>query len=57
MSAKQEISRGFYCGWYWNYVDALPLIEQGFVTGPDVPGLGLQLLPDVQKRGEARLRV
>ncbi|MFP1632894.1 mandelate racemase/muconate lactonizing enzyme family protein [Zhengella sp. ZM62] len=54
---EQEISRGFYYGWYGDYVDALPPVEGGFVTVPEGPGLGMQLLPGIEKRAGTRHRI
>jgi galactonate dehydratase len=41
--AEQEIARGFYYGWYGDMVDIPPPLENGFITIPGGPGLGLAL--------------
>jgi len=53
----QESVRAFYTGWYRELVTQLPLVADGHVTLPDGPGLGLELLPEVEKRKDAVLRV
>lgn len=50
---EQEIARGFYYNWYQNLVDQLPPIENGMISVPDRAGLGMDLLPDLFKRGDA----
>ena len=50
---EQEIARGFYHGWYGDYVDNLPSIENGLITIADGPGLGLDLLPGLGDRNDA----
>ncbi|TFH43045.1 MAG: mandelate racemase/muconate lactonizing enzyme family protein [Lysobacterales bacterium] len=54
---EQEITRAFYYGWYHELVDALPPLENGFIRTPSGPGLGLDLLPEVERRADASLRV
>lgn len=54
---EQEITRAFYYGWYHELVDALPPLENGFIRTPPGPGLGLDLLPEVERRADASLRV
>jgi galactonate dehydratase len=39
----QEMVRAFYWGWYGDMVTALPPVEQGRITVPQGPGLGLAL--------------
>lgn len=46
----QESVRAFYRGWYPEVVTALPVVDGGFVTVPDAPGLGLELRPDIDER-------
>ena len=46
----QESVRAFYNGWYADVVTALPKVEQGFVTTPEGPGLGCELMPDIDQR-------
>ncbi|WP_299470426.1 mandelate racemase/muconate lactonizing enzyme family protein [uncultured Roseibium sp.] len=50
---EQEIARGFYYNWYQDFVDQLPPIENGMISVPDRAGLGMDLLPDLFKRGDA----
>jgi len=54
---EQEITRGFYYGWYHELVDQAPLVKDGFITVPDAPGLGLKLLPELSQRADARVRI
>ncbi len=54
---EQEIARGFYYGWYPDFVDNLPPVENGMITIPGGPGLGLDLLPDLTKREDAVHRI
>lgn len=54
----QESVRAFYTGWYKELVTDLPLVKDGMVSLPsNKPGLGLELLPDLTKRGDARVRI
>jgi len=55
--AEQEITRAFYYGWYHELVDTPPLLENGSIRTPPGPGLGLALLPELEKRADATLRV
>ncbi len=52
----QESVRAFYTGWYRELVTALPEITRGEVTVAQTPGLGLELLPGLEKRADAVLR-
>jgi len=54
---EQEIARGFYYGWYQDFVDNLPPIKNGMITVPSSPGLGLDLLPDLTSRSDAIHRI
>lgn len=45
----QESVRAFYRGWYRDVVTALPPVEKGMITVPPGPGLGLRLLPDLER--------
>ena len=54
---EQEIARGFYYGWYQDFVDHLPPIANGTITISGGPGLGMDLLPDLAKRDDAIHRV
>jgi L-alanine-DL-glutamate epimerase-like enolase superfamily enzyme len=53
----QESVRAFYTGWYRELVTALPEVVDGHVSLPAGPGLGLELLPEVEKRPDATRRV
>lgn len=53
---EQEFTRGFYYSWYPTLVDQLPPIENGQISAPAGPGLGLQLRDDVTSRDDASLR-
>jgi L-alanine-DL-glutamate epimerase-like enolase superfamily enzyme len=46
----QESVRAFYNGWYADVMTAIPKVKDGFVTVPEGPGLGCELLPDIEKR-------
>lgn len=54
--AEQEMTRGFYYGWYHDLVDQPPPVTDGFIRTPDGLGLGLDLLPDLTESAGARLR-
>lgn len=54
---EQEIARGFYYTWYQEFVDHLPPIDNGRISIPDGPGLGLHLLPDLVNRSDAIHRI
>ena len=52
----QETVRAFYYGWYGDLVTRLPPMENGRIRPPDGPGLGMELLPDLEKRPDATVR-
>ena len=52
----QESVRAFYTGWYTELVTGLPVVRDGAVTVGDKPGLGLELLPGIEKRPDAVIR-
>ncbi len=52
----QESVRAFFSGWYKELVTDLPRVENGFITAPDGPGLGIELLPDLPRRPDAIVR-
>ena len=54
---EQEIARGFYYNWYQDFVDQLPIIENGMITVSEKPGLGMELLPELFDRPDAVHRV
>jgi L-alanine-DL-glutamate epimerase-like enolase superfamily enzyme len=53
----QESVRAFYTGWYRELVTALPSVADGEITLGEAPGLGIELLPGVEKRADALVRV
>ena len=53
----QESVRAFFTGWYKELVTELPVVENGMISLNNKPGLGLELLPDLHKRGDAVVRV
>ncbi len=53
----QESVRAFYTGWYKELVTELPIVAEGHISVGDAPGLGTELLPDVEKRADATVRV
>jgi L-alanine-DL-glutamate epimerase-like enolase superfamily enzyme len=46
----QESVRAFYRTWYRDLVTALPQVEDGYITVPPGPGLGLELAPDIDRK-------
>jgi galactonate dehydratase len=53
----QESVRAFYSGWYTELVTELPPITKGEVTVNMKPGLGLDLLPGLDRRADATVRI
>lgn len=53
----QETVRAYYRTWYQDLVTALPPIENGSITVPSGPGLGLELVPDLDRKFTAKIRV
>jgi L-alanine-DL-glutamate epimerase-like enolase superfamily enzyme len=53
----QESVRALYTGWYREVSEGLPTVKNGQVTVSDRPGLGIELLPGLEKRPDARVRV
>ena len=53
----QESVRAFYTGWYTELVTELPPIAKGEVTVNMKPGLGLDLLPGLDRRADAMIRI
>ncbi|GFE48374.1 dehydratase [Roseobacter cerasinus] len=45
----QESVRAFYRTWYRDLVTALPPVEDGFITVPPGPGLGMELNPELDR--------
>ena len=52
----QEMVRAYYYGWYGDLVTELPPVDNGFISVPDAPGLGMALNPDVLKRDDVSVR-
>jgi L-alanine-DL-glutamate epimerase-like enolase superfamily enzyme len=52
----QESVRAFYAGWYREFLTALPAVENGWVTAPPGPGLGVDLRPEVFERPDVHIR-
>ncbi len=46
----QESVRAYYRTWYRDLVTALPDVADGYITVPPGPGLGMDLLPDIEQR-------
>ena len=53
----QESVRAFYSGWYKELVTELPTVTNGVVTVSGKPGLGLELMPDLERRADAVVRI
>ena len=53
----QESVRAFYNGWYRDMVTALPTINNGMITVPPGPGLGMELHPDLDRAFTTSRRV
>jgi galactonate dehydratase len=52
----QESVRAYYTGWYKELVTALPSVADGYLSPPEGPGLGTDLLPGLPERPDAHLR-
>jgi galactonate dehydratase len=53
----QESVRAFYRTWYRDLVTALPEVENGMITVPPGPGLGMELNPEIDRAFTALRRV
>ena len=53
----QESVRAYHRTWYRDLVTEVPPIENGSITVPSGPGLGLELMPDIEKRFNATVRI
>jgi galactonate dehydratase len=53
----QETVRAYYTGWYTELVTDLPVIANGYASLPGKPGLGTELLPGLDRRPDAHVRV
>lgn len=52
----QESVRAYYTGWYKELVTVLPSVADGYLSPPEGPGLGTDLLPGLPERPDAHLR-
>ena len=52
----QEMVRAFYFGWYQELTIGLPPLDNGRMTTPEGPGLGIELQPDLVQRDDATVR-
>jgi len=52
----QEVVRATLSTWYRDLVTALPVVNNGIVSAPTAPGLGLALNPDLRHRADAVVR-
>lgn len=52
----QEVVRATLSTWYRDLVTALPVVNNGIVSAPMAPGLGLALNPDLRRRADAVAR-
>lgn len=53
----QESVRAFYKGWYGDVVTALPQVKDGQITVPEGAGLGMDLIPDLDRAFTVSRRV
>ncbi len=53
----QESVRAFYKGWYQEAVTALPAVVNGHISVDATPGLGLELMPDLDRRFQTHRRL
>ena len=53
---EQEITRGFYYGWYHELVTELPIIENGMISVSNKPGLGMDLSNNLLKKSDIIIR-
>jgi L-alanine-DL-glutamate epimerase-like enolase superfamily enzyme len=53
----QESVRAFYKTWYRDLVTALPRVENGMITVPPGPGLGMELAPDLDRAFKTERRM
>ena len=50
---EQEFTRAFYYGWYHSLLNQLPPIQNGMITLPNLPGLGVELQPGLESAEDA----
>lgn len=53
----QESVRAFYKGWYKKYVTAMAIVTNGFITVPEGPGLGMELVEGIEKFDDIIVRI
>jgi galactonate dehydratase len=53
----QESVRAYYRTWYRDLVTALPEVKDGYITVPSGPGLGMDLLPDLDQHFAVASRI
>jgi L-alanine-DL-glutamate epimerase-like enolase superfamily enzyme len=53
----QEMVRAYYSDWYRELVTALPPLEAGYIAPPEGPGLGTELVPGLERRPDASVRI
>jgi galactonate dehydratase len=53
----QESVRGYYRTWYRDLAVALPEVRNGYITIPEGPGHGIELVPDLDKRFTVTRRI
>ena len=54
--AEQEITRAFYYGWYHDYVDQPPPLDNGHISVGGGAGLGLELADGLKSREGTSVR-
>jgi L-alanine-DL-glutamate epimerase-like enolase superfamily enzyme len=52
----QEVVRAYAFGWYRELLTELPVMEQGWVSPPQGPGLGTRLAPGFAQRSDVTVR-
>jgi L-alanine-DL-glutamate epimerase-like enolase superfamily enzyme len=53
----QESVRAYYRTWYRDLVTQVPPVDNGFISVPQGPGLGLELAPDLAQRFTVTTRI
>lgn len=53
----QESVRAFYKGWYKKYVTALATVSNGYITVPEGPGLGMELVKGIERYEDIIIRI
>jgi L-alanine-DL-glutamate epimerase-like enolase superfamily enzyme len=52
----QEVVRAFFTSWYPELATGLPVVEQGMVRPSAGPGHGVDLVPGIERRPDAKVR-